>query len=322
MSCPLSVWGISTYRDMSGRGCGGQEATGGKDIHAGPQQSRAEPSLPVNPLMAAIFGSAASMITQQAPSHTHIPPPTVGYLTIHNHNLVGWSVYWSNRRKAAWRVNTSKADSPCMTRWLVLNSSNTLQHHHCSTETSKQGQIGSSCRGTSTACIFQSLLKPDGLSERTSGRRSQVESHLKPTGQRGSERQGSTDLLWNFIYNTAYLFSCLRKKTCRDFSETAGNPFQQKNTQFWMIIILYYQEIPFLYPLRSPLCFLPTNSPCIISRRLTCSHWLCRFGIRPTRNASDSQRKPYLLTAHMRQCCWENRHTGQYKQSSAGGSFR
>lgn len=35
-----------------------------------------------------------------------------------------------------------------------------------------------------------------------------------------------------------------------------------------MIIILYYLEIPFLYPLHSPLCFLPTNSPCIISLRL------------------------------------------------------
>jgi len=43
--------------------------------------------------------------------------------------------------------------------------------------------------------------------KRSSGMRWQVESHLKPIGQRGGRAPRSWDILWKFIHSTAYYFS-------------------------------------------------------------------------------------------------------------------
>lgn len=63
----LLVWGISVCCDNSGHWYGGRYATSGKDIKAGwaiIKPSLAKPTGPgANPLMAAIFGSVASMVT-------------------------------------------------------------------------------------------------------------------------------------------------------------------------------------------------------------------------------------------------------------------
>lgn len=62
----LSVWGISICRDNSGRWCRG---AGGNQRQRHPRWATVKPSLAkpagpgANPLMAAIFGSVASMVT-------------------------------------------------------------------------------------------------------------------------------------------------------------------------------------------------------------------------------------------------------------------
>lgn len=173
---------------------------------------------------------------------------------------------------------------------------------------------------TSTACIFQRQYRV-WWKKRSSGMRSQVESHPKPTGRRGAGGRGSRDILWNLICITAYLFSRLCRKTCRNFSETKDpKRFRLKHTWFWMITLNYLLSL--LSAIRQAMHHQPLS---------TCFPWLCRFAIQPTRNASDSQ--PLWQMSHSESHTYSQLtcvsaaeeagipETDECKQNSAGGSF-
>lgn len=120
--------------------------------------SEAEPGLSVNPLMAAIFRSLASMIMQQPPSQTLTQPPHPQLETqALRVETPCFSVIWLAElfMHLIWQHEglLGKTDSPShVTRRLLLIKDITSPLFHGA---SKQGQVVSSCQGTCTACIFQ-----------------------------------------------------------------------------------------------------------------------------------------------------------------------
>ena len=142
----------------------------------------------------------------------------------------------------------------------------------------------------------------------SSGIRWQVESHLKPTGQRGERARVSRDILWKVIYSTAYYFSRLFQKlitTSQWDPQFPTHTVHNFTIYIYIFNILEYPKIPsLLSPSPSSLSFTHqaghTSSATVYLPPMNMQIWYSSRNKRQWLTASVAnvpEYKPYVLIA-------------------------